>query len=114
MPLAQTDTEKSLFSAYSAYNLPSVESLVHYLHAASGFPVKSTWIKAIEAGNFATSPGLTYSNVKKNYPDSSKTIKAHNVQYRQNVHSTKPPPINYPTMPMVAEEPLEGTLPMLP
>ena len=29
-------------SAYSAYDLPSVEALVWYIHAASGFPVKST------------------------------------------------------------------------
>ena len=32
-------------AAHSAYDLPSVESLVRYMHAAVGFPVKSTCLK---------------------------------------------------------------------
>jgi hypothetical protein len=35
----------------NAHDLPSVGALVHYLHAAAGFPVKSTWLAAIKAGN---------------------------------------------------------------
>ena len=35
----------------SVYDLPSVEALVRYMHAVSGFPVKSTCIKAIKHGN---------------------------------------------------------------
>lgn len=54
LPLTQPYIENALISAYSSYDLPSVKALVHYLHAATGFPVKSTWIKAIKAGNFAT------------------------------------------------------------
>ena len=52
-------------AAHSAYELPSVEALVQYMHAAAGFPVKSTWLKAIKKGNFVTWPGLTYSNTEK-------------------------------------------------
>jgi len=40
--------------AFSAYDLPSVEALVKYLHASAGFPVKSTWLAAIKAGNYAS------------------------------------------------------------
>ena len=31
----------------SVYDLPRVEALVRYMHAAAGFPVKSAWLKAI-------------------------------------------------------------------
>ena len=85
------NTENALLSAYSANDLPSVEALVRYLHAAFGLPVKSTWIKAIKAGNFSTWPGLTYSNAAKYYPESSETIKAHIVQSIKNVRSTNTP-----------------------
>ena len=37
--------------AYSAYDLPSVEALIHYFHAAAGYPVRSTWLTAISTGN---------------------------------------------------------------
>ena len=63
-------TTKNLITpaARNAYDLPSLEALVRYIHAAAGFPVKSTWIKAIKKGNFATWPGLTYSNAAKYCP----------------------------------------------
>jgi hypothetical protein len=34
-------------AAFNAHDLPSVGALVHYLHAAAGFPVKSTWYLVI-------------------------------------------------------------------
>ena len=46
------EIEQTTQSAYSAYNLSSVEALVRYMHAASGFLVKSTWIRAIKWGKF--------------------------------------------------------------
>ena len=49
-------------TALNAHDLPSVGSLVRYLHAATGFSVKSTWLTAIKAGNYASWPGLTYAN----------------------------------------------------
>jgi hypothetical protein len=64
-------------TALNAYDLPSVGALVHYLHAAAGFPVKSTWLAAIKAGNFASWPGLTYANASKFCPSSDETIKGH-------------------------------------
>ena len=46
------------------YELPSTEKIVRYLHACAGFPTKTTWIKAIRAGNFATWPHLTLKAVQ--------------------------------------------------
>ena len=75
--------------AYSAYDLPSIEALVLYIHAASGFPVNSTWLKEIKKVNFETWPGLTYTNASKYCPHAVETIKGHMVQSSQGVRSTK-------------------------
>ena len=40
----------------NVYELPSTKQIVRYLHACAGFPTKTTWIKAIRAGNFTTWP----------------------------------------------------------
>ena len=37
--------------AYGVYNLPLVEALVRYFHAAPGYPVRDTWLKA---GNYVS------------------------------------------------------------
>ena len=34
-------------TVHSAYNLPSIEALVRYMHASVGFLVKSTWLREI-------------------------------------------------------------------
>ena len=62
-PLQETTLE-----AYSVYDLPSVEALVRYFHAAAGYPVKDTWLKAIKVGNYASWPGLTLANATKYCP----------------------------------------------
>ena len=61
--------------AMNAHDLPRVCALVHYLHACVGFPVRSTWLAAIKAGNFASWPGLTYTNAAKYVPVSTETGK---------------------------------------
>ena len=63
--------------------------MVRYLHAAAGFPVKDTWLKAIKAGNYKTWPGITAENINKHFPDSVETLKGHMKKQRQNVRSTK-------------------------
>ena len=68
-----------------------MEALVRYTHAAAGFPVKSTWLKAIKHGNYNSWPGLTYNNAAKYFPESVETIKGHMVQSSQEVRSTKIP-----------------------
>ena len=79
-------------TALNAHDLPSVGALVRYLHAATGFPVNSTWFAAIEAGNYASWPGLTYANAKNYFPISIETAQGHLTQSRQGVCYTKPKP----------------------
>eukprot|EP00804_Cyclotella_cryptica_P020074 CCRYP_014880-RH/>CCRYP_014880-RH protein AED:0.12 eAED:0.12 QI:0/-1/0/1/-1/1/1/0/1096 len=59
------------------------------MHAVCGYPVKSTWLKAIKAGNFVGWPLLTEKNVAKYYPETDETPKGHLNQTRKNVRSTK-------------------------
>ena len=47
-----TTTSQTKPEANNVYDLPSVEGLFHYMHAAACFPVRSTWLRAIKNGNF--------------------------------------------------------------
>ena len=84
------EEEEATLEAFSAYDLPSVEALVTYFHAAAGYPVRDTWLKTIKAGNYNSWTGLTYINANKYCPLADETIKGHMVQTRQGVQSTKP------------------------
>ena len=62
-----TDTLKSMIqqapktteTINNAYDLPSIEPTIRYLHEVVGFPTKRTWIKSIKSGNYITWPFLT-------------------------------------------------------
>jgi hypothetical protein len=58
------DEEKEREEGQNVYILPSIPQSIRYLHAAAGFSVEATWIKAIKAGNFIIWPGLTNTTVK--------------------------------------------------
>ena len=73
----------------NVYSLPSIPGAIKYLHAATGFPPKSTWLAAIKAGNFVTWPGITVESVSKHFPESEETLKGHMKLQRMNVRSTK-------------------------
>ena len=60
------------------------------MHAVCGYPVKSTWIKSIKAGNYVGWPMLNERNVARYYPETTETPKCHLNQSRKNVRSTKP------------------------
>ena len=60
------------------------------MHGVCAYPVKSTWIKAIKAGNYVGWPMLTERNVTRYYPETNKTPKGHLNQSIKNVRSTKP------------------------
>ena len=83
----------------NAHDLPIVCALVHYLHAYAGFPVRSMWLAAIKAGNFASWPGLTYTNAAKYCPVSVETLKGHMTNTRQGTLSTKPKPATDDALP---------------
>jgi hypothetical protein len=74
----------------NVYEISKVHATIQYLHAAAGSPVLSTFVKAIEAGNFATWPTLTAQHVKKYLGKSEATVKGHLNQTRKNVRSTRP------------------------
>jgi hypothetical protein len=59
------------------------------MHAVCGYPVKSTWLKAIKAGNYVGWPMLDEGNVQKYYPETIETSKGHLNQKRKNVRFTK-------------------------
>ena len=58
----------ALHQANSVYDLPSTEQAIRWMHAVCGYPVKLTWIKAINAGNFIGWPLLTEASMRKYYP----------------------------------------------
>ena len=84
---------KALRQANSVYNLPSTKQAIKWMHAVCGYPVKSTWLKAIKAGNYVGWPMLTERNVQKYYPETTETAKGHLNQTRKNVRSTKAKPM---------------------
>ena len=68
---------EKLSQANSVYDLPLTKQAIKWMHAVCGYPVKSTWIKAVKGGNFMGWPMLTAANVKKYYPETNKTPKGH-------------------------------------
>ena len=42
---------KALRQANSVYDLPSTKQAIKWMHTVCGYPVKSTWLKAIKAGD---------------------------------------------------------------
>ena len=84
--------KKALRQSNSVYDLPSTKEASKWMHAVCGYSVKSTWLKAIKAGNFIGWPLLTTENVRKYYPETDETPKGHMNQARKNVRSTKPKP----------------------
>ena len=95
-------------SALNAHDLTSIGSLVCYLYAATGFHVKSNWIAAIHAGNFASWPGLTFSNAAKYCPISKESLKGNLTQSHKGVRSTKrkPPlkPVSIDSLPEITSQ----------
>jgi hypothetical protein len=84
----QTSTE-STQTSNSIYDLPLTKQAIKWMHAICGYPVKSTWLKAIKAGNYVGWRMLNERNVQKYYAKTIKTAKGHLNQMRKNVRSTK-------------------------
>ena len=74
---------KFLHQANSVYDLPSTEEVVKWMHATGRYPVKSTWIKEIKAGNFTGWPIINERTVAKYYPETKETPKGHLNQTRK-------------------------------
>jgi hypothetical protein len=59
------------------YDLPLIEQAIKWMHAVCGYPVKSTWIKAVKAGNFIGWQLLNEKNIAKYYPETDEMPKGH-------------------------------------
>ena len=77
LPKMPNTAHRTTLEAYSAYDLPSVEALIRYFHAAAGYPVRSTWLTSISAGNYSSWSGLTLANATKYCPLATSTIMGH-------------------------------------
>ena len=79
----------------NAFAMATNPDLAMYYHRAAFSPVPTTFISAINKGNFSTWPGLTAELISKHLPKSLATAKCHNKLARQNVRSTRPqePPV---------------------
>ena len=74
----------------NVFHTTTKAELIKYLHQAAFSPVKATWKKAIENGQFTTWPGLTPEAVEKYLPrHSPATDKGHMSRQRQGVRPTK-------------------------
>jgi hypothetical protein len=81
--------EPEIIQCNHAHDNNNQKDLINYLHAAYFSPVKSTWITAIENGNFSSWPGLTEHAVEKHLSKSTSTTKGHLNQQRQIARTTK-------------------------
>ena len=94
--------------ANNVYELQSIGQGIKWMHAVYGYLVKSTWMKAIRAGNFVGWPLLTVENVHKHYPETEETPKVHLNQSRHRVRSTKYKATPLPTIEVTDSEKLRG------
>ena len=69
--------------------MPSTKQIIRYLHAYAGFPTKTSWLKAINAGNFATWLHLTAKAIRKHFSESDETAQGHMKNFKQGIRSTK-------------------------
>lgn len=94
--------------AFSAYHTSTQEELLQFLHSAAGYPVPSTWIPAINHGNYTTWPGLSHDAVHKHLAKAIPTVQGHLNQQRKNLRSTKSKPTTEPTPEPVTSTTAEG------
>ena len=92
---------------HNVYDLPSIEPALRYLHAAAGFPTKSTRLKAIHKNSYITWPHITVKNVNKYFPESEETQQGHMRGQRQNVRYTK---VKTKTLDVTKEDETEQTM----
>jgi hypothetical protein len=60
---------------HNVCKLPSIESTIRYLHAAAGFLVERTCLKAIQRGNYNSWPLINITNVARYFPESEEMQK---------------------------------------
>ncbi|KAL7478261.1 hypothetical protein ACHAW6_004033, partial [Cyclotella cf. meneghiniana] len=76
------------------YECSNTSQLIHFYYATMGYPVISTWCKAIDKGYFRGWNGLTSDRVRKFIKPSEASEKGHMDQRRANIRSTKSSPVS--------------------
>jgi len=79
-------------AANSAYEKRTKPELAIFLHATAGFPPPKTFCAAIDAGFFATWPGLTSELIRKHLPKSIPSIMGRMRRLPQGIRSTTKEP----------------------
>ena len=82
--------------ANNVYELPSLKTGVRFMHAVCGYPVKSTWMKAIRNNHYVGWPLLTVQNVEKHFPETVETPRGHMNKLPAGIRPTKPQPLPEP------------------
>ena len=75
----------------NVYDLKTNPELIRYYHAATGFPTKPTWLKAIKNGHYKSWPGLDRTIAVKYFPESVETWKGHGRKIKSGLRSAKQP-----------------------
>jgi hypothetical protein len=82
-----------LYCAHSAYTQDTAQDLAMYLHACAGYPVLTTWTRAIGNGNFCSWPHLSAATgpkwIRRNLPKGIETTMGHMKAIRSGTRSTK-------------------------
>jgi len=73
----------------TAYEPKGMAKHIAFLHAAAGYPTKTTWIKAIDNNNYLGWPGLTAQRVRRFLTVPEETVYGHLHMIRQGIRPTK-------------------------
>ena len=84
-----SDDEIPSFFANSIYECENIGQLIKFYHATMGYPVTSTWRKAIDAGYFQGWPSLTSARVRKFIKIVPETEMGHLDQRKVGIRSTR-------------------------
>ena len=68
--------------ANNVNQIQSKQVLVDFLHCAAGYPMKKTWLIAIQLEFYATWPGLLYDLVVKFLPNDTKETAAGHLHFQ--------------------------------
>jgi hypothetical protein len=82
-----------LYFAHSAYTQDTAQDLAMYLHACTGYPVLTTWTRAISNGNYRSWPNLSAATgpkwIRRHQPKSIETTMGHMKAICSGARSTK-------------------------
>ena len=76
-------------NAAAGYTPRAIPDLINYYHAAAGFPIKATWLRAIKRGYYIGWPGLTAERVQTHLQPKIETALGHMHKVRQGVKTTQ-------------------------